>query len=518
MAKDKFLKGAMILTLAGLMVKVIGSVNRILLSRLLGGEGIGLYQIAYPIYLLILAVAAAGIPTAISIMVSELLAKGDRRNVKRVFKVSLKLMALVGLVLALLLFFAAGWLVSSGIIQDARAYYAIVALIPAVFFATILASFRGFFQGHQLMTPPACSQIIEQLVRVITMVLLAYVLLPFGLEYAAAGAAFGAVPGSITGLLVLSYFYRKHKALWQAEAQPGDYPLEKAASITKRLLYLAIPVSLANVLVPVSNIVDVVLVPSRLAAHGVAVEQATALFGYLTGMAQPLIMMATIPTMSLSASLVPAIREAFTLGDKESITSKARMAMKLCCLITVPAALGMSAFAEQISLLLYGTSKATVAIMHSGPAICLLGMQQITAGMLQGIKQINGPMRNMFIGILLKIAAVYLLTTEAWQIAGAAWATNINFGVTALLNVYLLYKAGISFAWQEIAKITGAACLLAVLGRLAYGGLAAQLPPVMANIAVLLLAVLIYAALLPLLRIVTKEELKHLPVVKKLVK
>ena len=120
------------------------------------------------------------------------MAKGDKGNIRKVFKVSLKLMACVGLILAVMLFMAAGWLVQSGIIKDGRAYYALVALIPAVFFATILASFRGFFQGHQLMTPPAVSQIIEQFVRVVTMVVLAYVLLPYGLEYAAAGAAFGA--------------------------------------------------------------------------------------------------------------------------------------------------------------------------------------------------------------------------------------------------------------------------------------------------------------------------------------
>ena len=154
MSSDKFLRGAMILTLAGLMVKVIGSVNRILLSRLLGGEGIGLYQMAYPVYLLLLAISAAGIPVAISIIVAGFLAQKDYANVRQVFRVSLRLMACVGAVLAVCLVLAAGWLVDAGVITDARAYYSLIALTPAIFFATILASFRGYFQGHQLMTPP----------------------------------------------------------------------------------------------------------------------------------------------------------------------------------------------------------------------------------------------------------------------------------------------------------------------------------------------------------------------------
>lgn len=175
MGRDKFLHGAMILTLAGLVVKIIGSVNRILLSRLLGGEGIGLYQMAYPVYLLLLAISSAGIPVAISIVVSRYLAKDDVGNVRRVFHLSLRLMSLLGLVLALALVLAAGWLVDSGVIKDGRAYYSLVALAPAVFFGTVLASFRGLFQGHQLMTPPAVSQILEQFIRVVTMVVLAYV-------------------------------------------------------------------------------------------------------------------------------------------------------------------------------------------------------------------------------------------------------------------------------------------------------------------------------------------------------
>lgn len=514
---DNFLRGAAVLTIAGLMVKVIGSVNRVLLSRLLGGEGIGLYQMAYPIYLLLLAVSAAGIPIAISIIVAELLAKNDYGNVRRVFKVSLRLMAFVGLVLAVMLFLAAGWLVDTGIIRDGRAYYALVALIPAVFFATILASFRGFFQGHQLMTPPAVSQIIEQFVRVITMVVLAYCLLPYGLEYAAAGAAFGAVPGSLTGLVVLGYFYRKYHKLWQKPENSCVLPPESTLSLVKRLLCLALPVSLANVLVPVSSSMDMLVVPNRLVASGYAVEQATTLFGYLAGMAQPLLMMATIPTLSLAASLVPAVSEAYTLKDMESIESKASVVMKLCCLITVPAAVGMSAYAEQISLLLYGTSKAAVAIMHSGPSIWLLGLQQVTTGILQGMDKTNIPMINMFIGIIVKLAAVWFLTA-GYGIAGAAWATNINFGIIAMLNIYMLQRNSISFKWGVIVKIMLASALMAAIGMSIYGVLCSFLPKVLANIAVLLFAAMVYVVLLPCLKIVTKEELRQMPVVKKFVK
>ena len=141
---------------------------------------------------------------------------------------------------------------------------------------------------------------------------------------------------------------------WQQEIsrQITEEP-ESIGKIAKRLVLLALPVSCANIMVPVTSSIDMLLVPNRLVESGFSVEEATTLFGYLTGMGMPLVMMATIPTLSLTASLVPAVSEAFTLGDRNSIDQKTNMAMKLCCLLTFPAAAGMWALAQPISCLLY---------------------------------------------------------------------------------------------------------------------------------------------------------------------
>lgn len=519
MSSNKFLKGAAILTMAGLMVKVIGSFNRILLSRLLGGEGIGLYQMAYPVYLLILAVSSAGIPIAISIIVAEKMAKNDYYNAQRVFKISLSLMAATGFVFAAALFFSASALVDSDIISDPRAYYGLAALTPAVFFSTILACFRGYFQGHQLMTPPAVSQILEQLVRVMTMVILAYLLLPYGLEYAAAGAAFGAVPGGITGLLVLSFFYIKYKKQWVKSARQSSISKDSVGSVVKRLVILALPVSCANIMVPVSSSIDMLLVPNMLIGCGYAVDEATALFGYLAGMAQPLLMMATIPTMSLASSLVPAISEAKILNDEAGIRQKADMAVKLCSMLTLPAAVGMSVLAEPISLLLYGTGMAAGVIMHLGPAIWLLGMHQVTTGLLQGIGSINIPMLNMLAGIGAKLAAIYFLTNEAYNILGAAWATNINFAVAAGLNIFVLRQFGLTLPYGYLLRIALAAAGMGIIVYLLHPVLTAGLHIKFAATGMtIILGGIIYFILLLACGGVAKGELKQLPLIRKILK
>ena len=157
-SNSKFLKGTLILTASSIVVKVIGSLNWIILSRVLGGEGIGLYQMGFPIYLMAITVSSAGVPVAISIITSEKLANKDYRGAKRVFNVSLRVLLLTGLLFSSSLFFGADWLVNNHIIRDSRAYYSIIALAPAVFFVTFLASFRGYLQGWQIMTPTAVSR------------------------------------------------------------------------------------------------------------------------------------------------------------------------------------------------------------------------------------------------------------------------------------------------------------------------------------------------------------------------
>ena len=221
-SNSKFLKGTLILTASSIVVKIIGSLNWIILSRVLGGEGIGLYQMGFPIYLMAITVSSAGVPVAISIITSEKLAKKDYRGAKRVFTVSLRLLLLTGLFFSSALFFGADFLINQHIIRDARAYYSIIALAPAVFFVTFLASFRGYLQGWQIMTPTATSEVVEQLTRVITMLVFADLFMPYGLAYAAGGASMGAGVGAICALLVLMWFYRRLKKRLQKEMEEQD--------------------------------------------------------------------------------------------------------------------------------------------------------------------------------------------------------------------------------------------------------------------------------------------------------
>ena len=453
---SKFLKGTMILTISSIIVKVIGSLNWIILSRVLGGEGIGLYQMGFPIYLMAITVSSAGVPVAISIITSEKLANKDYRGAKRVFNVSLRLLLISGLIFSSALFFGADFLINQHIIRDSRAYYSIIALAPAVFFVTFLASFRGYLQGWQIMTPTATSEVVEQLVRVITMLVFADLFMPYGLAYAAGGASMGAGAGAFCALLVLMWFYRRLKRRLHAEieAQDDSIPTESAGHIIKRLLKLALPVSLTSLMLPIGANLDLLIVPQRLEAAGFDVRHATELFGYLTGMAVPLVNLATIFTAAMTISLVPSISESRALERFDAIRDKIRLAFRVAMIITFPCFMGLFFLSEKVAALIYNAPGAAGAIQTMSVGILFLGMHQISTGILQGLGKTAIPVINMILACIVKVVMSWWLTAIPFLgIKGASMATVADFAVAAIINMGFIYKyTGFTFSLGSLLK------------------------------------------------------------------
>ncbi len=465
---ESFLKGTFILTVAGFVVKVIGSLNWIFVSRILGGEGIGLYQMAFPIYFFAMTVSQAGVPVAISIITAERVALKDIYGAKRVFHISMALMLVTGLFFSFMTYFAADWLIDWQFVRDARAYKSIVVLAPTVFFVTLLASSRGYLQGWQRMTPTAVSQIVEQIFRVITMILLAELLLPWGLDYASAGASLGALAGAVTGLMVLVYFHWKlDKDIERdyghdLQTLPGT-EAEPAWSIIKRIFKLSLPVSAASIMLPVVSNLDLMIVPQRLEVAGYSVNEATELFGYLTGMAVPLVNLSCIITASMAMSIVPAISEARALKDMKRVYNQTAASVRISNFVCFPAFVIVFVLATPISSLIYNAPGAGPAVMISAVSIILLGLHQVSTGILQGLGHPTIPMVNMILAAVAKVILNWELTAIPWLgIMGAAWATAADMGVAAIINLIFIYKfIGYRMEIPQLLKTIVAAAVMA---------------------------------------------------------
>jgi len=431
------LKGTAVLTIAGLIVKMLGAVYRIPLARLIGDEGIGLYQMAYPIYLIFLSLSNAGIPIAISRIIAKQVSLDNYHGIKQVFRASLCLTICLGLSAAIGMALAAESL-AKYVVADARAVYAMWALAPGIFFMSMMAGFRGYFQGWQEMTPSAISQVVEQIVRIVVALVLAVLLLKSGIEHAAAGAAFGATAGGAAGLIYLIFCYlSKHRKLPVFKSKIIKNQL-RLHQVIWNLIKYALPISIATVLMPLLQALDSVIVPSCLQKIGYTISQATAMLGVL-GNSWAVLYLPLIVTTALSSNMVPALA-GFEKRNQELLVSRIEEGYRLAAIYLTPVMIVVFFGAESIYRIIYSTRQVEILAWFA-PAILFLGLQQVSAGILQGLGRPNQPLYNFLAGALTKVAITTIATGfPGLNLAGAALGTVCGSGLTALLNFWAVRR------------------------------------------------------------------------------
>jgi len=511
MTSRSFLHGAFILSVAGLIVKVMGALYRIPLA-----EGIGLYQMAYPIYTMLLALSTAGIPVAISILVSEKQAKGDDTGAKRVFFVSLSILAIVGFVITLLLMLNSRWIVNN-VLFDTRAYYALLAISPAIFVTAISSAFRGYFQGNQTMVPTALSQVFEQFIRVATVLALAYILIPRGIEFAAAGAAFGAVTGSIAALFVLIIAYISFRNKHQknnAVSLSAIHEAEPVITLMKRITALALPISIGGLVVPIMQVIDATIIPTRLQDAGHSIARATELFGQFSGMANVLINLPPIITISVAISLVPTISEALAKNQLEDARYRINLGLWVTFLIGLPAAAGLFILGTPIAEMLFKIPEVGKSIAVLAPSTLLLGLYQTTRGALQGMGKTYLPVINLTVGIIIKGSLNYILVgIPTLGIIGAGIATVTGFTVSVLLNYYHVKKyTSLKMSWKRNVTIPLiCTILMAIVALLVYELTINSIGNTLAVVFAISTGMIIYSFSLLLLGGVKVKDLNSIP-------
>lgn len=460
--RQGFLEGVFILTAAGFFSRFLGFFYRILLPRLIGAEAVGLYQYVYPIYTTILVISMSGIPIAISKLVAEKIASHRQASAFRIFILARRMSMVLGAFFALLLILIARPL---SIFLDPMIFYALLAITPAVFIVSIMATYRGFFQGMQTMLPTALSQAIEQFIRMATILLLSYLLLPYGIEWAAAGATFGAVTGSSGGLLLLLFLYFKKRKEISTFRLKDAVERMPSKEVYQKILLLALPVTFGALVLPLMEFVDVMIVPRRLQYIGFDLSRSRELFAMLTGMAMVLVHFPTLFTISLAAGLVPSISQYHAQGAIEQIRVRTMTSFRMAMIITLPAAVGLFLLAQPISTVIFGEPEAYVPLEIVCWGILFIGFQQVTSAILQGMGMVKEPAKNLFFGALLNGVLNYTLTgIPQLGIRGAAIGTVSGFLVAGLLNlVYLQRRISLKISLKEVVLLPVIATLCMAL-------------------------------------------------------
>jgi stage V sporulation protein B len=510
MAQRSFLHGAFVLISAALCTRIMGFAYRIFLTRYIGSEGMGLFQMVWPLLSLVLTFVTAGLPVAISKLVAEAFVRRDVVRIRRILRVSSVTIGVFAVVFTALMWVLRHW-IRAHWITDPNAYPTYLAMIPLVAVISVASIFRGYFQGLQDMSPPAWASVIETIVRILSIWCLVVRFVPYGLPYAAAAAMIGTLCGEIAGLtwLVIMYVRRGRPAAVLPGAPVRS--LESARKTLRAMAEVAVPVTLSRLIGSLMWAAEPVLVTRSLLRAGATVAQATMWYGQYGGMAIPLLVFPTVFTSALATNLVPAVSEAVAGSERGRVRIRVAQSWRAAAIVGFPASVLLTVYATSLCQAMYHEPEVGPLLAVMAPCGFLLYLQGPLAGVLQGLNRAGAAMRNSVIGGLVRLGLIVLLASNPdLGILGVAWATTISTCLTTVLHACTLYREiGLAVRVDDTTKIAVAAlvmlacCTRLVPAEASVGG--GRLAAAMAG------GLLLDFVLLCSFRVITSQTVRRIP-------
>lgn len=456
------MEGAAVLVIAHLLVKIIGACFKIPLANILEETGMAYFSRAYNLYAALFVMATAGLPVAVSKMVSESLAKKNFAESKKILRAATTLLSIIGVIGTCVLLFGARAFADKAF-NSPGSYLSIVAISPAIFFISVLSAFRGYFQGHSNMIPTAYSEVLEAISKLVIGLLGAYLFVSSSYEVAAAGAISGVTIGGLLALLLLVIFYFKNK---------NNTPLTDATEarsskkIFVRLLTIAIPITIGAAVMSLTNVIDTFMISQRLSSitvdenifmtlteffgvnaekvrigEGISSAAADVMYGSYSGYAMSLFNLPPSIVTSISMSIVPAISAALAVKDQKQAKLLTESSIRITTMFALPCAIGLSVLSAPILVCLYNNTRAEHTLSLLSLAIIFVCIVSVTTAILQASGHVFIPVKNMLIGGAFKIVSNFtLIAIPELNIGGAPISTFFCYFIIAALNITSIIK------------------------------------------------------------------------------
>lgn len=578
--KQSLLNGALILSGAVVLVKILSMFFKLYVANKIGYGGAGLYSIAYDIYTPIYSIALAGLPTAVSKMVASELAQEHYKDVKKLFTVSNLLFALMGVLgTAILVLLAYPYAASQG---SPSALPCIIAIAPSVFFCCVMSGYRGYYQGHRNMTPSAVSQVFEAAGKLIFGWLFLNLILGSSMEfaehipifnkvvtnaqaaYASSAAILGVTAGSVIGLIYLFLYRAAKKDGITASMLERSPAAQSRKALAKRLIAIAIPISVSSIVFNLTTLIDnwtvgnrlfavlernfdtvAAMYPDVISALRFTPERTSDFKDYLFGAYNLVLEIKNVVptfTITLGLSALPILSESWTKKELPAVRHSIEAVIRLSMLIALPAGVGMIALADDLLFLLFGSSAMNApAIPYIAPILVLYGVSvvflalvQPLISVLQAIDRMDVPIKGMLIGATVKVIANFaLVSIPSINIQGAVVGSILcNVVMVTYAMVVLAKETKLKYRWGSLLfRPLGAALISGAAGWLTNSIFEKALPPYgltfvfrflsTDNIACVMgvfAAVIFYVFGLFALRAVTKDDISMLPGGRKIAK
>lgn len=435
-----------------MITRFLGFINRIVVARVMGEEGIGLYNMALPTLFLMYTISQVGLPLAISKRVAEADAKKDYQKIRRILVVSLTITCSLSIISSIIMFISIPY-ISNVLLTDARVFYPMMAIIPIIPISAVGSVIRGYFQGRQNMKPQSFAQVIEQFVRISCVFFLVQWLIPYGVEFAAVGAMISVIIGEVVSLLYMLRMFKKKKRikirknLWNV--------LRNGKETMNQLFSIAIPNTASRFVNSIANFLEPILVAQSLALAGFHSTIATKQYGALTGYAIPLLFLPTFITHSLAVALVPNISEAEAKQHFQLIHYRILQAVRLSFASGAIATVLLTLFADQILTYMYGTDNAKYFLYIMAPCFIFMYIQFPLNATLQALDHAKQAMWNSIIATTIKFVVLIVLATNPdIGIYGAAIAMCVGVMIGTILHLLSLRrKINFTIPFSMIVKM-----------------------------------------------------------------
>lgn len=519
-----------ILAVAGIIVRLIGLMYRILMTNIIGDEGMGYYSTAFNVYNIVLILSSYSLPLAVSKMVSARLARGEFRNASRVLWAALVYATIAG-GLACALVWHFGDFFADKVFMTPFCVYALKTLAPTIWVMAYLGVLRGYFQGHGTMVPTAFSQIFEQVVNAVISVTAAGLLFKVGLDsnrvfettgypeaFGAAGGTIGTGAGALTALLFMLFLFAVYRPVMRKRARKDRKGRKESyGHISRSFALTVLPVILSSAVYNINAVLDNSIMAYGMGALGQG-EEFLALWGIYNNKYLLLVHVPLAMANALSSSLIPSLAAAVAKKERQEAKRKTGMAIRFSMVIAIPAAVGLTVLAEPVTRLLFhsGDTASAVQMMVCGSsAIVFLSLSTVTNAILQGLSHMNIPVRNAAAALILHVAALYVMLMGLhWGIYSVLYANILFAAIICLLNGLAIRK---HLRYRQEIKRTFLipALAAAVMGAAAYGSYQGLLLLLKNSAAATILAVCaggaVYGCLLLKLGGVEQSELRSMP-------
>ncbi len=542
MDKQSSTKGFTVLSAASIINKMLGVLYVPIVTLILGNYGNGIYEQGFKLYQLVFVITNTGIPIALSKIISEQLASSKYDLSYKTLKVSSVLLISAGLFTSVLTAVLAGPM--SNMMHSPESYWTIFALSPAMIFTSISCIFRGYFQGRSNMVPTSISQIIEQAVNSALTVIFAWLMYQYGakiaagqgftgdmifteaVKYAAAGATVGTSVGALASAAYLYRTFIKKKAgiIKELRQSITDDPEYSVSFILKRIIKLAVPITLGAVTVYATQLIDVINTKSRLLVAGFNEFEATSMYGILAMQYTRVLFIPVAFATALATAILPSISAADAVNDRVLLYRRISKAFKTILMIAVPAAVGLTAMAKPIVNMLFPRSPDGWDLLMMGSwTLVLISLVSIQTSVLQGIGKTYIPTIHMVIGLVLKLIVNYtLIAVRPINIKGAIIGNAVCYIFAAVMNYRAIKKyAGVRLNVKKLFnRPLSVSIIMGLLVFLIYHGFifmtewfikSAFLLNVLCGGAAIIVGGLIYYLLMIVAGGITADDIKSLP-------